>query len=330
MGSGWKDGTLFPGYKLPEFRNPIARLRNMKTTSIIHATLALLAFGGTLFAQDKQPTEAEKVSKVQTDAYVAAFNKADARALAAMYAEDAQYTSDEGATVIGRAAVLGGLTKFFAKNKRAQLAVRVESARFLVPDVLIEKGLATIGTETTRYVCSYVKKDGAWLISELNETTLPPADAAAVALDELAWMIGSWNDNSPGVTVATTVNWTKNRHFLRRSLSVQREGEDPIEATEVIGYDPIAGGVRSWVFDSEGGFGEGAWKHEGSKWIVSFKATAPDGSTSTAQHVITFLDEKRYTWESINRQSGGEVLPNIDKIEVIRAPGPSPIESHSK
>ncbi len=122
----------------------------------------------------------------------------------------------------------------------------------------------------------------------------------------------------PGITVTANVAWTKNKHFLRRSISVTREGEDTTEATEIIGYDPIAGGLRSWVFDSEGGFGEGTWTHDANKWLVSFKATAPDGSASTAQQVITVVDEKKYTWESINRQRDGEALPNLDKIEVIR------------
>jgi uncharacterized protein (TIGR02246 family) len=291
----------------------------MKSISITRPALIALALAFPAMAQEQTASDAEKASKMSADAYVAAFNKGDAKALAAMYAEDAQYTSDEGTTVIGRPAVLNALTKFFEKSKGAQLSVKVESARFLTPDVLIEKGLATIGDETTRYVCNYVKKGGAWLISELNETTLPPVDAAAVALDELSWLIGSWKDNSPGIAVETTAVWTKNQHFLRRSLSIAREREDPIEATEIIGYDPVAGGIRSWVFDSEGGFGEGAWTREANKWLVAFKGTGPDGTTSTAQHVITFVDENKYTWESINRQREGEVLPNLDKVEVVRA-----------
>ncbi len=290
----------------------------MKPNSFIHTALAVLALASVALAQDKQPTGAEKASKAQTDAYVAAFNKGDAKALAALYAEDAQYTNEDGGTVAGRAAVLESLTKFFAKNKGAKLDAQIESARFLTPDVLLEKGFSTVGDDTTRYVCNYVKKDGAWLISELSETTLPPTDAAVAALDDLGWLVGSWKDNTPGVTVATTVDWTKNRHFIRRSISVTREGDDTMEATEVIGYDPVAGGIRSWVFDSEGGFGEGMWKREDNKWLVTFKGTAPNGSMSTAQHVITFLDEKKYTWESINRQRDGEVLPSLDKIEVVR------------
>jgi uncharacterized protein (TIGR02246 family) len=237
-----------------------------------------------------------------------------------MYAEDAQFTSDDGETIIGREAMLAAFTKFFSANKGTKLNVKIESARFLTPDVLVEKGLSTLDDETTRYVCNYVKKDGAWLISELNETTLPPVNAAAAALDELGWLVGSWKDNAPGgATVTTSVAWTKNHHFLRRSIAIAREGEDTVEATEIIGYDPILGDIRSWVFDSEGGFGEGLWKREANKWLVTFRATAPDGATSSAQHVITYLDDKKYTWESVNRQSDGEVLPNIDKIEVVRA-----------
>ncbi|MEO8352340.1 MAG: DUF1579 family protein [Chthoniobacteraceae bacterium] len=133
--------------------------------------------------------------------------------------------------------------------------------------------------------------------------------------------MGTWKDSGTGEKVATSVAWTKNRHFLRRSVTIAREDGDPMEATEVIGYDPVAEGVRSWVFDSEGGFGEGSWKRDANKWLVTFVATAPDGTTSSAQHVITYLDDNKYTWESINRQSDGEALPNIDKIEVVRAAG---------
>ena len=150
--------------------------------------------------------------------------------------------------------------EFFAKNKGAQLVVEIESARFLTPDVLVEKGVATVGDETTRFVCNYVRKESQWLIAEIDETTLPPADAGAQALGELAWQ------------------------------------------------------VRSWMFDSEGGFGEGEWRRDANKWLVSFAATAPDGTTSTSQHVLTYVDDKKFTWESINRVRDGEALFSPDAM----------------
>ena len=36
---------------------------------------------------------------------------------------------------------------------------------------------------------------------------------------------------------------------------------------QVIGWDPAAKQVRSWVFDSGGGIGEGIWTKQGDKWI---------------------------------------------------------------
>lgn len=267
--------------------------------------------------------EAMKVAKGLSDAYVAAFNKADVKALGPMYAPDAEYNSDDGDTISGREAVVAGLSKYFAENKGAQLDVQIESARFLTPDVLVEKGHATVAEETTRYTCTYVKKGNGWLISQLDETTLPPADAAAQALSELSWLVGTWKDNNaPGINVETRVSYALNNKFLRRSFTVTREGEDPVEGTEVIGYDPEAGEIRSWTFDSEGGFGGGTWRHEGNKWLITAAATAPDGTTSTAQHIVTTIDDNKFTWESINRQSDGEALPNIDKIEVKRTSAP--------
>lgn len=267
------------------------------------------------------PSEAAKAAQSQVDVYVAAFNQGDVKALGALYADDAEYTSGDGDVISGWAAVVEGLTRFFRENEGATLAVEIESARFLTPDVLVEKGLATVGDHTTRYVCNYVKKGADWQIAELEETALTTEAEGREALQELAWLVGTWKDSAAGDKVTTHTEWTKNNHFLRRSITVAQEDGGSLDATEIIGYDPVAGTIHSWVFDSEGGFGAGSWRRDGNKWLVSFKGTSPDGSTSSAQHILTYVDDKKLTWESINRQSGGEALPNIDKVEVVRTGG---------
>ncbi len=296
---------------------------------LLFAALAGALLSVPTFAQTTssgQPLDdARKAAQAQEDVYAAAFNRQDLPALGALYTEDVQFTTDEGAVISGRAAVTDGLGKYFAKNKGARLEAAVESARWLTPDVLAEKGLSTLvssqgSRETTRCAITYVKKGNQWLIAQIEESALRPADPAAQALDQLAWLVGSWKDDSPGITVETTVAWTAGNHFLRRSFSVTRDGSATIEGTEMIGYDPVAGHIRSWVFDSRGGFGESGWRQEGNKWLVSMKATGPDGAQSTAQHVITRLGENKYTWESINRTRNGEVMPNLDRIDVIRVP----------
>jgi uncharacterized protein (TIGR02246 family) len=269
--------------------------------------------------------DARKTARAQEDGYAAAFNRQDLKALEAFYAENVQFTTEYRTVISGRAAVTEGLGKYFAGNKEAKLEVTVESARWLTPEVLSEKGVSTVVTaggnrDTTRYTSILVKKGDQWQIAQIEESAVWAVDPAAQALDQLEWLVGSWKDESPEITVESTVAWTKSNHFLRRSFSVTRDGAETIEGTEVIGYDPIAGQLRSWVFDSRGGFGEGAWRQEGDRWLVSVKATGPDGASSTAQHVIAKISDNKYTWESLNRTRNGEVLPNLKRIDVVRVP----------
>lgn len=47
--------------------------------------------------------------------------------------------------------------------------------------------------------------------------------------------------------------------FCSCSFKVSVPSMDDLEGTQVIGWDPAAGTIRSWMFDSDGGFGEGTW-----------------------------------------------------------------------
>lgn len=269
--------------------------------------------------------DAAKTARTQEDTYLEVFNRGDLKALEGFYTEDAQLIMEDGGVVSGRPNLVASLTAYLTQNKGAKLAAEIESARWLTPDVLTETGIFTAtlvggNIDTTRYSITRVKKGDRWLIAQVQESPAPEPDPAEQALNELAWLVGAWKDDSPGITVETTVAWTKNNHFLRRSFAVTREGQNTIDGTEIIGYDPVGKELHSWVFDSEGGFGEGTWQPEGNRWVVSVKATAADGSRSSAQHIITKIDANKYTWESVNRTRGGEILPNLDKIDVVRAP----------
>lgn len=87
---------------------------------------------------------------------------------------------------------------------------------------------------------------------------------------------------------------------------------------QMIGWDPAAKQIRSWVFDSDGGFGEGTWTKKESRWFIPFTGTLPDGSKSSAVNIITYLDNDTFTWQSVNREVDGEILPNVDEVVVVR------------
>ena len=91
---------------------------------------------------------------------------------------------------------------------------------------------------------------------------------------------------------------------------------------QIVGWDPAAKQIRSWVFDSDGGFGEGTWSKKENAWYVQSTGTLPDGRKSSSVNIITYVDENTCTWQSVNREAGGELLPNIDEVLVVRQAGP--------
>jgi hypothetical protein len=104
-------------------------------------------------------------------------------------------------------------------------------------------------------------------------------------------------------------------------VTVKRGGETTLEGWQIIGWDPLEERVRSWTFDSEGGFAEGWWTHEGERWLVREVGVAPDGSRTGAENTISKLSPDRFAWESNNRTVDGEPQPGIGRIEINRVKG---------
>lgn len=149
------------------------------------------------------------------------------------------------------------------------------------------------------------------------------AAAEAAPLEQLDWMVGRWIDQGDASVVTTSCAWSKNRKFLSRSFTITIEGEPTLEGTQVIGWDPIRQQIRSWTFDSEGGFGEGRWLQDGNRWLVKTSFTLATGERASAINVITYVDADTFQWQSTNRELAGEIQPNIPEITVVRQKEPA-------
>jgi uncharacterized protein (TIGR02246 family) len=68
-------------------------------------------------------------------AFVDAFEKGDAKAAAAFWAEDGDYVDVNGRHLQGRSTIENAFKDFFAENKGLQLRIDVNSIRFLTPDI---------------------------------------------------------------------------------------------------------------------------------------------------------------------------------------------------
>jgi uncharacterized protein (TIGR02246 family) len=295
----------------------------MKRAMFIVAVLALRLTSANGAEGDRQAAD-EAAIRQAVESYVTAFNQGDAKALAALWSPEAVYTNPiSGEQVVGREAIEKLFSANFAEAKGGKLEAKTDSIRFVSPNVAVEQGAAKIlrpgqPPEESEYSAVYVKRDGKWLLDRVTEEETPVITSHYDQLKELEWMIGSWVDQDEQNTIVTTCEWTKNKNFITRSFTISIRDRIEMAGMQIVGWDPAAKQIRSWVFDSDGGFGEGVWTKKDKSWYIRATGTTPDGKKSTAMNVITHVDDQTFTWQSINREAGGELLPNVDEVVVVR------------
>lgn len=152
----------------------------------------------------------------------------------------------------------------------------------------------------------------------------PESNGPCPQLAALEWMIGDWVDRGTGVdgdddtTISLECRWNKHKHFIIRSFTVKVDGQVGLEGKQVLAWDPIKKTIRSWMFDSEGGFGEAAWKQSGNRWVVTTSQVLRGGKRASSINVLTPVDKDSFTWQSVGREVDGELLPNTPKVTVVR------------
>jgi uncharacterized protein (TIGR02246 family) len=249
-------------------------------------------------------------------------NAGDAKALAQYFTDDAAYTDENGQLTQGRSDIEQLLTDTFAENKGATLDVQVDSVRPLDSNLYEEKGTTTVTSlsgdkQSSSYTAIHVKKDGQWPISRLFE--FPAADPTpGQQLSQLAWMVGTWKDKGGSTSVETKADWARGNNFLTRTFKVSQGDDVLLEGWQIIGWDPIENRIRSWIFDSDGGYGQGVWSRDGNRWLVKETRVSADGGESSAEQTLTYVDQDHCTYESANRTLNGDLQPKIDKIEIDR------------
>jgi len=285
--------------------------------------LSLMLFGFQVAFADEKPAKDEAAIRAAVQSYVAAYNRGDAKALADHWSEGGQWVSPSGQRIQGRAAIEKEMRAMFAERKGLKVEVVDPKIRFVSADVAIEEGTARVlragePPEQSTYLAIHVKKDGQWKLDSVRETDLPETPPLQENMKQLEWMVGDWVDQSPEAAVETSVAWTRNKAFLIARFKVSAAGADELDGQQIIGWDPAAKAFRSWMFDCDGGFGEGVWSRRDNRWIVKFNQTLPDGREASATNIYTCVDANSYTWQSIGRQLDGQFLPNVEEVKVVR------------
>ncbi|HVS37535.1 MAG TPA: SgcJ/EcaC family oxidoreductase [Gemmataceae bacterium] len=277
-------------------------------------------------AKDKAPDDNarpadQEAVRAAVKEFIKVFEKGDAKALAALFTEEGEYVSNDGATLRGRAAMEDGYAQFFKKNTDMQLEVSVDSIRFVSQDNAVLEGSARSyktgkpGDPTlSRISALYVREKGQWLLAMLREW---PDEGTT--LEDVDWLIGTWESKSDAAEVRTTYEWEDGKKFLRARFTIKEKGKDEVlSGTQLIGRDPRTGQLHSWLFESDGGFGEADWTWDGKAWTLDASGVEPDGDEVTATNILTPLGKDSFTWQSTNRTVDDEDVTDIAPVKVVR------------
>jgi uncharacterized protein (TIGR02246 family) len=276
--------------------------------------------------QAKEETESDQRAEIENrvQSYEAAYNAKDAQALSAHWTPDGAYIDRaSGQRIVGRSSLEKAFQTEFESQPKSRLDVDVESIEFVSPNVAMEQGTSTLSNPdgepmASSYSAVHVKRDGQWLIDRVSEQEIVTPPSHYENLKELEWMIGEWTDHAGEGSVSTECHWARNNNFIIRSFTVSVAGGVEMAGMQIIGWDPAQKQIRSWTFDSDGGFNQGVWSKVGESWSVQTTATLPDGTLASSTSLLKPSDENTFTWQQVNRIAGGQLLPNLEEVAVER------------
>lgn len=288
-------------------------------------------------AATPEATSATKplVEMVQT--FAKTYTERDVNGLIGLFLEEARVVDASGDDVRG----VNDIAAMYAASMESVPGVKLEAEprdiQFLTPDVARVEGRSRLKSPTgdaneyTRFSALAVKKDGAWRIAELRDYPAPSTDITPYErLQELEWMIGDWVDESETNKVSASIRWADNKSYIIRTYRVEIAGEKAMSGTMFIGWDPTLGQIKSWVFDSEGGHGEGLWTRSAdNQWIIKAQGVLRDGRPTSATQIHTIVNRDAVKTSSIDRIIGGQIAQDVNDLLMVRKP-PQPGPTDSK
>ena len=271
------------------------------------------------------PASDEKAIHQIIDDVEKAYNSGDAKGLASLFTENAEMINARGDVAHGRAAIEAFFAAVFADGPSSKMTITTKSIRTIGPNLVVEDGTTMVSVspnalpERSQYAVVYVKQEGKWQMASARDTSLiSPSNVEY--LQQLTWLIGDWVDESLGTRVSSKYRWSEDGNYIINEFSAKFGDRPLMSGTQRIGWDPLANQIRSWVFESSGGYGEGLWSNDEDRWIIKQRNVTSSGQVGTATNVLKIIDKDRWGWQSYDRVVGGQLNPSIEQIIVVRVP----------
>jgi uncharacterized protein (TIGR02246 family) len=269
----------------------------------------------------------DAASRQIAEALVTAYKKGDAKAFAALFTADGEYIDDKGAVFHGRKAIEDEFAAFFKRTPGTIVDMDLKATRSIAKGVIASDGETRFKPSATAAAIPgtchlvFVQDGSSWLVASLHED-----DAAAKApshheqVSKLEWMVGDWVGEGPRSHIHFSCKWDETGNYLIRDFSVQIGNEKAVSGTQRIGFDPSASQLKTWVFDSVGGFSDGYFNQDGASWISKTSGVTREGKHASMTVSITPVDKNRMTVETIDRVVGGVRVPDVEKLTIVRKP----------
>jgi uncharacterized protein (TIGR02246 family) len=309
----------------------------LKRTQFLAGGLAAALAIGALSARGpqepvpKQPAAADDKARaadraaIQTASreFATAFNKGDAKAVAALWTEQGECYDAAGEPILGRAAIEQAFAEFFKDNPRAKIETLIASIRFPAPDLAVEEGtLRRISTgnslpATTLYSVTHVRDGGRWRVAVSREW-----GAGQDRLEDLDWLVGQWKAPVQDEEVVLTFTRDGRQPVILGQFTRQARGRRAETGTMRIALDPQTGQLRSWNFDADGGHGQSLWIRDGNSWVMDCVGVLGAGIPTASVNILNRVSNDEITWRSIDRVMGEVALPDTVPVRLTRVAKP--------
>ena len=283
--------------------------------------ITLLLFGA-LPVQNRS-NDQEQIAR-RLEEFTNAFNQGKSGNVSSYWSDNPEIVAPiTGQVIEGRAAVSQFIQNKIDRMKGQTIHFEPQKIELPTEDSAIVEGVVQIfqnGKLIDRQARRVVllKTDSQWKLDSISEIPVDVAPTAYDHLKGLEWLIGHWKDEDDNVTILLNGKWDKFKNFIIQSFDMKIYGVDTLEGMQIIGWDPIEQKIRSWIYDSDGGFGEGHWTQTEKGWKSTTTFTLSSGEKATSTNIYTDIGDKSYSYTSIDRKVNNTSLPNIEPTTVSK------------
>jgi uncharacterized protein (TIGR02246 family) len=269
------------------------------------------------------PNDADRDAILKTARdFADAFNKRDAKAIAAMYTENAESREPGGRSFVGRDAIEKAYADIFKANAGAKIEVLVKSVRFPAKDLAVEEGLLRLShgkdlPTTTAYVAIHSREGGQWKIALSSEGA-----SGQDRLEDLDWLLGEWTTKVKDEAVKLSFVRDPKKAVITGTFTRTPPGKEPTSASIRIALDPETGQIRSWGFEDDGAHSQSLWVCDGKSWVLDSRGVLADGTPTAERIVLHRVAADVITWRAIDRVVGDVTLTDTPPMRLTRAVNP--------